>query len=82
MRGGMSLSLMVVVVTMMVCFGESAKPSEAECHEERRIGLNACKAVMAGIPPSAECCQRVRVTHIEEEEGGGGGRSADRKSVG
>ncbi|XP_062087091.1 uncharacterized protein LOC133793857 [Humulus lupulus] len=59
----------LMVVMMMVCFGSelgSAKPSDAQCQEEIRIGLNECKAVLAGItPPSAECCQRVRVTHIE-----------------
>ncbi|XP_062119489.1 uncharacterized protein LOC133833916 [Humulus lupulus] len=64
-RGGVGL-----MMVMMMCFGfwgelGSAKPSDAQCHEERRIGLNACKPVLAGIPPSAECCQRVRVTHIE-----------------
>ncbi|KAF4362533.1 hypothetical protein F8388_011360 [Cannabis sativa] len=61
-------SLMVVMLTMMMCYGAevaSAQLSNAQCHEERRIGLNACKAVLVGRPPSAACCQRVRVTHVQ-----------------
>ena len=64
--------LLLVVVAFMgimilCCEVEmvSANLSDAQCHEERRVGLNACKPVLAGKLPSAACCQRVRVTHIE-----------------
>ncbi|KAM6557362.1 hypothetical protein CsatB_004381 [Cannabis sativa] len=66
MRGIMGL--MVVMMMMMMSYGvevASAQLSNAQCHEERRIGLNACKAVLIGMPPSAACCQRVRVTHVQ-----------------
>ncbi|XP_047339376.1 uncharacterized protein LOC124942850 [Impatiens glandulifera] len=37
----------------------------AECKEERRIGVNACKSVIFGRMPSPECCLRVRISHVE-----------------
>ncbi|KAL1830012.1 hypothetical protein DCAR_0209412 [Daucus carota subsp. sativus] len=43
----------------------SAKMSAAQCKEERRIGINACKPVIYGKNPSADCCLRVRVSHVE-----------------
>ncbi|KAF2299188.1 hypothetical protein GH714_030930 [Hevea brasiliensis] len=43
----------------------SAALSAAQCKEERRLGLNACKPVVYGRPPSPQCCERIRVTHIE-----------------
>ncbi|KAK3023223.1 hypothetical protein RJ639_043335 [Escallonia herrerae] len=39
--------------------------SAAQCKEERRIGLNACKQVLHFKLPTPECCQRVRVSHVE-----------------
>ncbi|MCE3216247.1 hypothetical protein HAX54_005708, partial [Datura stramonium] len=41
------------------------KVSEADCREERRIGKKACLPVLFGRNPSAECCERARVTHWE-----------------
>ncbi|KAM7507247.1 hypothetical protein LguiA_017700 [Lonicera macranthoides] len=35
-----------------------------QCKEERRMGINACKAVLSGQSPSAACCQRARVTNF------------------
>ncbi|XP_050228626.1 uncharacterized protein LOC130014564 [Mercurialis annua] len=43
----------------------SAGPNAAQCKEEIRLGLNACKPVVYGKSPSAECCHRVRVSHVE-----------------
>ncbi|RVW50836.1 hypothetical protein CK203_101836 [Vitis vinifera] len=43
----------------------SAAPSAAECKEERRLAINACKPVVYGKDPSPACCERARVTHIE-----------------
>ncbi|XP_021291943.1 uncharacterized protein LOC110422378 [Herrania umbratica] len=42
-----------------------AELSDAQCKEERNLGINACKPVVYGKLPSPECCQRVRVTHLE-----------------
>ncbi|XP_049377228.1 uncharacterized protein LOC125842071 isoform X3 [Solanum stenotomum] len=39
--------------------------SESICREERRIGKKACLSVLVGMNPSAECCERARVTHEE-----------------
>ncbi|KAL5709522.1 hypothetical protein ACHQM5_020202 [Ranunculus cassubicifolius] len=36
-----------------------------QCKEERRIGLEACKSVIYGKLPSPQCCERVRVSHVE-----------------
>ncbi|KAF5735113.1 hypothetical protein HS088_TW15G00613 [Tripterygium wilfordii] len=66
-----TLKAIVVVVLILGVLGvwevkmASAGPSAAQCKEERRIGVNACKPVLYGKLPSPECCQRVRVTHIE-----------------
>lgn len=43
--------------------GEGLSPSQ--CNEERRLGLNACKPIVYGQPPSPACCQRIRVQHFE-----------------
>lgn len=64
-----SCVLTVLVVVGMVSMWEiemvSGELSSAECKQERKIGINACKPVIYGKLPSAECCQRVRVSHIE-----------------
>ncbi|ESR37408.1 hypothetical protein CICLE_v10030379mg, partial [Citrus x clementina] len=39
--------------------------SPSQCSEERRLGVNACKPIVYGQPPSPACCQRIRVSHIE-----------------
>lgn len=42
------------------------KSSASQCMEEISVGVNACKsAFMNGKKPSAACCQRVRVSHVE-----------------
>lgn len=60
----------MVVMSLIVLGGwevktGSAEMSAAQCKEERRIGINACKPVIYGKNPSAECCLRVRVSHVE-----------------
>ncbi|XP_059444857.1 uncharacterized protein LOC132176616 isoform X2 [Corylus avellana] len=56
----------MVVLTMWpeVRMG-SAALSAAQCIEERRLGVNACKPVIFGKLPTPACCERVRVSHIE-----------------
>ncbi|KAK1374888.1 AAI domain-containing protein [Heracleum sosnowskyi] len=59
------------VLMSLIVLGEwevktvSAGMSAEQCKEERRIGVNACKPVIYGKNPSAECCLRVRVSHVE-----------------
>ncbi|CAL5429580.1 unnamed protein product [Camellia sinensis] len=57
--------VMVVVVVVGGPAPASAALSAAECKEERRVGINACKPVVYGKLPTPECCERVRVSHIE-----------------
>ncbi|XP_048229688.1 uncharacterized protein LOC8283236 [Ricinus communis] len=57
--------LLVAVLSIVEVKTANAAPSAAQCKEERRLGLNACKPVVYGRPPSPQCCQRIRVTHIE-----------------
>lgn len=71
-RGNRSLGLMVLVVIVLLLAGmceikiiASAELSDAQCKEERRIGLNDCKAVLYGKLPTPACCERARVSHIE-----------------
>ncbi|XP_047337418.1 uncharacterized protein LOC124941177 [Impatiens glandulifera] len=58
--------LAVVVLTgWNVKMGDAAGVSAAQCEEEKRLGINACKPILFGTPPTAECCQRIRVSHVE-----------------
>ncbi|KAL6320964.1 hypothetical protein AAG906_010773 [Vitis piasezkii] len=43
----------------------SADTSPSQCKEERNLLVNACRPVIYGRNPSADCCQRVRVSHVE-----------------
>ncbi|KAH1074957.1 hypothetical protein J1N35_027285 [Gossypium stocksii] len=59
---------MVVVITVSVMWGvemATAELSAAQCKQERNLAITACKPVVYGKLPSPECCQRVRVTHLE-----------------
>ena len=56
---------MVLLLGMWEVKTGSAAPSAAECKEERRLAINACKPVVYGKDPSPACCERARVTHIE-----------------
>ncbi|KAL3598706.1 hypothetical protein D5086_006624 [Populus alba] len=57
--------LVVVVLGMWEVNKADAALSAAQCKEERRLGLNACKPVIYGKLPSPACCERVRVSHVE-----------------
>jgi hypothetical protein len=59
------LAMVVLTMWLEVRMGSAEEISAAQCKEERRIGINACKAVLYGKLPSPACCERVRVTHIE-----------------
>lgn len=60
-----------MVVVSLVVVGEwevrkvSGGMSAAQCKEERRIGVIACNNIAFGGSPSAYCCQRIRVSHVE-----------------
>ncbi|RVW21761.1 hypothetical protein VitviT2T_024222 [Vitis vinifera] len=43
----------------------SADTSPSQCKEERNLLVNACRPVIYGCSPSTDCCQRVRVSHVE-----------------
>ncbi|KAJ0054349.1 hypothetical protein Pint_01332 [Pistacia integerrima] len=66
-----SLSCGALVVLMVVVMGVFEIPmvkgaiSPSQCEQEKRLLVNACRAVVLGQNPSANCCQRVRVTHFE-----------------
>lgn len=63
-----SMALVVLVVVMGGMWEvqmAGAALSAAECKQERNLAVNACKPVVYGKLPSPECCQRVRVTHLE-----------------
>ncbi|XWS49651.1 hypothetical protein CRYUN_Cryun12cG0021400 [Craigia yunnanensis] len=66
-------SLAFVVLVVVVAFAgdmwevkmAGAALSASQCKEERTLAINACKPVIYGKLPTPECCQRVRVTHLE-----------------
>ncbi|XVF13494.1 hypothetical protein REPUB_Repub08aG0212700 [Reevesia pubescens] len=57
--------VLVVVAAMLEVEMAGAALSDAQCKEERNLAINACKPVVYGKLPTPECCQRVRVTHLE-----------------
>ncbi|GLT66371.1 hypothetical protein SLA2020_387390 [Shorea laevis] len=59
--------LALVLVLMAVFRAPIAKGdmNPSQCKEERRLLVNACRPVIFGRNPSSDCCQRVRVTHVE-----------------
>ncbi|KAK3029861.1 hypothetical protein RJ639_038295 [Escallonia herrerae] len=67
-RGSRAIMVMLVL-TLLAKWGSkiatAAAPSAAQCKEERRIGLDACKQVLHFKLPTPECCERVRVSHVE-----------------
>ncbi|KAK3002697.1 hypothetical protein RJ639_019936 [Escallonia herrerae] len=69
--GKRSRTMVAVVLLVLALLGAwdvkmaSAAPSPAECKEEQRLGIKACSPVLSGQQPSAACCQRVRVSHVE-----------------
>ncbi|KAL6320957.1 hypothetical protein AAG906_010766 [Vitis piasezkii] len=70
MRGAVVVAVAVVVAALVVCgWGNvqmaSADTSPSQCKEERNLLVNACRPVIYGRSPSADCCQRVRVSHVE-----------------
>lgn len=60
--------LSFVLLLMAVGIGLKAKTVEAltpaQCKEQRRVLVNACKPVLYRRPPSAFCCERLRVTDV------------------
>lgn len=50
---------------MMLLARANAAPSAAQCKEERKLAVKACKNVLYGRLPSPACCQRARVSHVE-----------------
>ncbi|KAJ4712615.1 Bifunctional inhibitor/plant lipid transfer protein/seed storage helical domain protein, partial [Melia azedarach] len=62
------LLCIIIVMTMVISKvrmvgGEGLSPSQ--CMEERRLGVNACKLIIFGQPPSPACCARLRANHYE-----------------
>ncbi|XP_050228623.1 uncharacterized protein LOC130014563 isoform X2 [Mercurialis annua] len=57
--------LLIAVFSISEIKTASAGPNAAQCQQERTLGLNACKPVAYFRPPSAECCHRIRVSHVE-----------------
>ncbi|KAF3337774.1 putative lipid transfer [Carex littledalei] len=60
----------VIVAVIVMILAQGAVPAQAglsaaACKAERHVTINACKPVVYGMAPSAQCCERVRVTHLE-----------------
>ena len=65
---GKTWGVMVVMVVAVVGMWEvkmCGAVSGADCKEERRVAINACKPILYGKDPTPACCERIRVTHIE-----------------
>ena len=63
-----SLAVMMAVVVAVVVVAPpmvKAELSPSQCKQERDQLVNECRPIIFGRNPSANCCQRVRVTHVE-----------------
>ncbi|KVH88624.1 Bifunctional inhibitor/plant lipid transfer protein/seed storage helical domain-containing protein [Cynara cardunculus var. scolymus] len=67
MDGGVTkiMVVLMMVVVVVVPVATAAGLTAAQCHEERRLAVNACKSLVKGGLPSPQCCQRARVSHAE-----------------
>ncbi|KAK9279178.1 hypothetical protein L1049_012856 [Liquidambar formosana] len=63
--GGMVVLVLLVMGTVWEVPMANGDMSPSQCKEERKLITNACRPVIFGRNPSPDCCQRVRVTHIE-----------------
>ncbi|KAL6985874.1 hypothetical protein U1Q18_019246 [Sarracenia purpurea var. burkii] len=54
---------LVVASELRVAGADNLTPSQ--CRDERQLGIKECKPVMFGAAPSAACCVRMRVSHVE-----------------
>lgn len=65
--GLIMLKRALMMLLIVGCFngGKARALTPAQCHEERRILISACKPVLFRTPPSSFCCERLRVTHVE-----------------
>lgn len=67
----MARSWFGVLALVLVLMGAFRVPvakgqtNPSQCVEERRLLVNACRTIIIGRSPSADCCQRVRVTNVE-----------------
>ncbi|GKV45512.1 hypothetical protein SLE2022_021830 [Rubroshorea leprosula] len=59
------LALMLVLMGVFQPLVVKGDLNPSECKEERRLLVNACRPVIFGRSPSPDCCQRVRVMHVE-----------------
>ncbi|XP_020111766.1 uncharacterized protein LOC109726542 [Ananas comosus] len=65
-RGTLKAVLVAAAVVVVVAAVQaSAGLSPEACKAERTAGINACKPVMYGQPPSLQCCQCLRGAHEE-----------------
>ncbi|KAK2968096.1 hypothetical protein RJ640_000069 [Escallonia rubra] len=56
---GRSRTVMVLLLVLTTLLGMEMG-SAADCREEKRLGIQACKAVTLGQKPSPACCERAR----------------------
>lgn len=64
---GVGMRLMIMVVVISVCEVQMAAAAQRakSCKEERRLLINACKAVVYGNSPTPACCATTRDTHLQ-----------------
>ncbi|XP_071730848.1 uncharacterized protein [Rutidosis leptorrhynchoides] len=65
MKHSWMLVIILVAIAIVILDTAHAAPTAAQCKEERRLAVNACKTVLYGRRPSSYCCQRARVSHVE-----------------
>lgn len=65
---GVTVMAGVVVLSMIWCNiieKAGAEMDPTECKEEMKLAVNACKPVLYRRSLSSECCENVRVIHVE-----------------
>ncbi|KAL9234612.1 hypothetical protein vseg_009466 [Gypsophila vaccaria] len=60
----LSVAIILIIISLSGNYGVVTGLTPAECHEQINVLVGACRPVIYRVPPSAYCCQRIRVTDI------------------
>ncbi|XP_024029737.1 uncharacterized protein LOC112094038 [Morus notabilis] len=64
-EGTSLLGAMLMIMVAVLVAAARGETSPSQCTQEKDQLVNACRSVIFGQNPSANCCQRIRVTHVE-----------------
>ncbi|XP_047338850.1 uncharacterized protein LOC124942393 isoform X2 [Impatiens glandulifera] len=64
-RFGPVLAMGIVLMIIVSIQVSAQRPTPSQCSRERQQGIDNCKEMIFGKPPSAACCRVIRTGHYE-----------------